>query len=254
MLDGLEGIRFFRRFVGPVALHAGKAQGESAFVARAYLNFVESDFGDKLRLDVDGIAVASDFKFQQFLGLPEEHLVGKTFESLAQHGESALYGIACAQMQITQPAAPAAVAPFGGKDHQVKGTGLLYLEPTLPARSGGVDGISSFRHEAFVPLAEGAREKVFGLIGTCGREVRNDVSGGNNSSQSGEPLGLRLIDDRLAMEIQSIEPKRSHGEFGEQAIHLQLAAKAAHGHLERLGAALGIETKHFAIEDQVVRG
>src|SRR5580658_2715858 len=109
----LKGIGFGGGFVRAKALHPGKTQSQTAHVARADLDFVERNFDHQLRLDVHGIAVAVDFKLQQFLRLPLEHFVGEALERLAQHCEAALFGVARSEMQVAEPSLATAVSPLG---------------------------------------------------------------------------------------------------------------------------------------------
>src|SRR2546430_15441584 len=83
-------------------------------------DLVERDFGDDLGADVHGVVVASDLDLEEFLGLPGEHLVGQSLERLAEHHESAAFGVARAQMQIAQRAAAPAAAPLRGEDDEIE--------------------------------------------------------------------------------------------------------------------------------------
>ena len=56
----------------------------------------------------------------QPLGLPGEQLVGEALERLADHHELAGVGIARAEVEVREPAAPPAVAPLGREHDEVE--------------------------------------------------------------------------------------------------------------------------------------
>ena len=56
------------------------------------------------RADVDGVVVARDLELEQPLRLPRQHLVGQSFERLAEHDEAAALGIARAEVQVAEHA------------------------------------------------------------------------------------------------------------------------------------------------------
>src|SRR4029079_12249716 len=72
---GLDGVRLGGWLVGAIALHAGKAERDPAWVARARLDAVEGDLDDELGADVDDVTLSARLQLEEVLGLPGEHLV-----------------------------------------------------------------------------------------------------------------------------------------------------------------------------------
>ena len=54
--------------------------------------------------------------------------------------------------------------------------------------------------------------------------------------------------------MQAIEEVRRERQLGAHALDVELAAEAAHRHLERLRRAVGGERDGLAVEDQLLRG
>ncbi len=212
-LHGFKRIRFRRGFIRAITFHARETQGEPARIARAHLDFVKYDLGDQLRLDKNRVIISSDFEREQLLGLPLQHRVGQTLKGLAEHCKSAFVRIARAQVQIAQPAVPAAMSPFGRQNHEIQGAWALHLNPTLAARSRRIQCIGRFRHDAFVPALQGFVEKLLRAPNLRRGQVRHQRAT-RQSRQRVEAAPLRFVEQRTAIEVQQVEPERRHGQFG----------------------------------------
>src|SRR4051794_23657050 len=100
-----------------VAHDAGEAECDAAWVAGGALDAVEGDLDDLLGPQLHDVVVLdgarADGQLGEPLGLPGEHLVGHALEGLAEHHEVVtLLGCACAEVDVGEPALPAARAPF----------------------------------------------------------------------------------------------------------------------------------------------
>ena len=188
-----ESVGIGRGFVGAVTLHAGKTEGEAAGVAGADLQVIEGDLHHQFRFDVDGVLIARDFDFQELFRLPGEDFVGEAFEGFAEHGEAAFLGVPGAQVEIAEPAAAAATAPFGGEHHQVKRADTLDLEPTPAARAGGVASGYGLGHDALMAAVERAAEEIGGAAGVGGESMRDEDFGRGEFGEQGETACLGLI-------------------------------------------------------------
>jgi hypothetical protein len=69
-----------------------------------------------------------------------------------------------------------------------------------------------------------------------------------------EALLRRPIEQRRAVDVQAIEEVDRERQLGAHALDVELAAEAAHRHLERQRRAVGGERDGLAVEDQLVRG
>ena len=121
--------------VRPVALDAGEAQGDAAGVAGGGLDAVERDLDDELRTHEHRDSLTAGLALEQLLRLPLEQLVGQSLEALADHDEVARARIAGAEVEVREPALPAAVAPFGTEHDEVVRPHRLDLAPA-PCRDG----------------------------------------------------------------------------------------------------------------------
>src|ERR1041385_8216633 len=111
--------------------------------------------------------------------------------------------------------------------------GLLDLQPALSAGAGGIRGSSSLGHNPLVALFECAAQKLRGAIGVGGQRV-GDQGMGREFGESGEAPRLRLVKQRLAVEIEQIKPIRGERQFGAHALQIQLAAEPSRGDLKRM--------------------
>src|SRR6059058_1797539 len=103
-----------------VSLHTREAQREAPRILRARLNFIERNFRDDLGTNEHNVTIAADLELEKLLRLPPEHLVGQSFERLAEHDEAAALGVARAEMQIAQRSLTPAAAPLRREDHEVE--------------------------------------------------------------------------------------------------------------------------------------
>ena len=142
-------------------------------------------------------------------------------------------------MQIAQPPLAPPIAPFRGENHQVERVRLLDLQPALPARSRSIGRADRLRHDAFIAAIERLPQKLGAFSGSavtrCGTSFRPA-----RARKRREAPYLRLVDHRLAVEIQQVEPIRCQRQFGAHAVEIELAAETFGGHLERLRTAIGV--------------
>src|SRR6266403_2313447 len=123
MPHGLDGIRLVRALVRAVAYDAREAQRQATRIGGARLEAVERDLHDELGPDVHHVSGASGLELEQLGRLPLEHFVRHPLEGLPQHHEPAGVRIAGAEVEVREPAAAAAMAPFGGEYDQVECVG-----------------------------------------------------------------------------------------------------------------------------------
>src|SRR5207247_1591455 len=146
--DGLDGIRLIRAFVRAVAHDAREAQRQAARIRRARLDAVEGDLHHQLGPHVHHVSVASRLELEQLRRLPLEHLVRHPFERLPEHREAST--VTGPKVKIGEPAAAAAVAPFGGEHDEVEGVSGLQLEPCGAARASFVARVQGLGHQPFL--------------------------------------------------------------------------------------------------------
>src|SRR3989475_10383722 len=97
---------------------------------------------------VPHVSVASRLELEQLRRLPLEHLVRHPFERLPEHREAST--VTGPKVKIGEPAAAAAVAPFGGEHDEVEGVSGLQLEPCGAARASIVARVQRPGHQPFL--------------------------------------------------------------------------------------------------------
>ena len=149
---------------------------------------------------------------------------------------------------------PPAVAPFGGEHDEVERVRALDLEPARAAPAGLVGRVERLHHHAFVA----ARERV-GVEGLGGGDVGGDEARDHERRRQRARRARRSARARAARaasapsRVQAIEEVDRERQLGAHALDVELAAEAAHRHLERLRRAVGGERDRLAVEDQLVR-
>ena len=146
--------------VRSIPFDARKSQRQSAGILRALLQIVEGNFDDQLRTHEHDMALTAHFPFEQRRRLPLEQRIGHPLECLAEHDEAVARGIASAKVEIAQPPAPSAAAPFGGEHDEIERANLLDLQPRASAAARRVRRIERLRHHPFVAAADGAFEEL----------------------------------------------------------------------------------------------
>src|SRR5205814_8825217 len=96
-----------------VRAHPREPQRGPSRVTRRRLYAVERDLGYQLGPHVYDRVVATGRQLLQSRGLPRQHLVGETFERLADHHELLRVAIARAEVEVREPAATTTVSPLG---------------------------------------------------------------------------------------------------------------------------------------------
>src|SRR5438132_6144920 len=204
LAHGVDGVRFGRRFVGAITLHARESQRQATRVMRACLHIVERDLGDELRTNIDGVVVSGDLERQELFGLPGEHLVRHPLERFSEHDEPSANRIARAQVQIAQPSPPPAVPPFSSEDHEVQRARHLYLQPLLTAAAGGVAGGKRLHHHTFVATLQRVLHEARGVCAAWPPPARHEQRTRNRGERR-EAFGLRLVDQRCAVDVQAVK-------------------------------------------------
>ena len=131
---------------------------------------------------------------------------------------------------------------------------FLDLEPAGAAASGLVRGFQRFRHDALVA----ARERVVvesprGLL-VAGDKARDEDLRRQNLREDVEALARGSCGEVLALGEHAVEEKDAQRVRRPRRLHVELAPEAAHGFLERVGRAVGLERDRFAVEDRFARG
>ena len=156
-------------------------------------------------------------------------------------------------MQVAQRPAPAAVSPLDGEHHEIERPRPLDLQPRLPAPAGGVRAVHRLGHHPFVPALDRAHQKRGGFFGSRRDQARHDPGGGHLLAERRDAARVRLVGERLAVQIQRVEEHRRDGQLLTQPIDVELAAEAPHGHLKRVRGAVGPERDRFAVQDDLAR-
>src|SRR5262245_63394334 len=72
-------------------------------------------------------------------------------------------------------------------------------------------------------------------------------------AERAEPLRLRMVDERCAVEVQAIEEKWRQRTRRSQAVHFEPPTEPLHRPLKRVWRAIGAQRDHFTVEDHVMR-
>ncbi len=140
--------------------------------------------------------------------LPGEHLVGQPLEGLAEHDE-ATGRIPGAEVQVGQPAAPAAVSPFGGEDDQVEGVPWLHLDPGRSAPADVVRRRGRLDDHTFLSVVEGGGERGLGGRGGVGHGPADPGRVWYGAVERGPTHGAGLVDEVGAVQVQSVKEERA---------------------------------------------
>ncbi len=135
------------------------------------------------------------------LRLPFEQLVRQTFEGLAQHHEAAADGIPSSKVQVAQPAAAPAVAPFRGQHDEVERVNRLDLEPGSSPAPRLVGCIERLRHDPLVPGFQGRGEEGFARLDLAGHQPLDPQRTRQRFRQRGDALLARKVDQAAAVYI-----------------------------------------------------
>ena len=238
-----DHVGFLRILVGPVALDPGEAQRDAARVARGGLDAVERDLDHQLGAHHHGNPVALGLARQESLGLPAQQLVGQPLERLAHHDEVARLRVARAEVEVGEPAPPAAVPPFGAEHHQVVGAHRLDLAPRPAAPSRRVGRRRVLDHDA---LVTGSDRLVKHLLGRRG-VAREDAGDRMRRCDRLEPCGAfvqRGVEEVLAVDVQDVEQER------DDPLRRRPAVDLGHRELKRRGPA-GIHPQRLAVEHRL---
>src|SRR5256885_7866963 len=118
---------------------------------------------------------------------------------------------------------------------------LLDLEPAGAAASGLVRGVQRFRHDSFMAARERVVvESLRGLL-VAGDEARDEDLRRQKFRERVDALARGPRGKVLALGEQAIEEKDAQGVRGARRLYVELAPEAAHGFLERIGRAVGLE-------------
>jgi len=203
---------------------------------------------------MDGIRVATDLELEQPLGLPLEHLVGHALERLAQHDEAAGLRVARAEMHIREPSPASSMPPLRREHHEVERVRRLHLEPPLAPPAGLVRRVQRLGHDPLVPAGECLIEESLGLLGRGRHRTRYQQPARRYLAERRKAALLRLVEQRLTVDIQEVEEEGSERQVAPQTLDVQPAAEPAHRRLKRKRRTVRSERDRLAVQDQLPRG
>src|SRR5262249_13030613 len=105
-------------------------------------------------------------------------------------------------------------------------------------------------HDALVAAGEGPFDEGVRRLRIRGDETGDDRGAGQERSERGKALVLRAIDERMAVEVEAVEEIGAERQAFSHRRHVELAAEAAHGDLERVRYPIATEGNGLAVEDQ----
>ena len=79
-------------------------------------------------------------------------------------------------------------------------------------------------------------------------QPRDDVGGNDEGPEHVDPPCQRLVDQRLAVEIERIKEERRERQLAGEPIDVEFPAEAAHRDLKRLGKPVAAHRDHLAVE------
>ena len=88
-------------------------------------------------------------------------------------------------------------------------------------------------HHAFVTVRDRLLYELGGALLVSGEHVRNQRAGRRKLRQRSEAPRLRLIQKRLSIEVQQIEPERAERQLGAHAVEIELAIESPRGQIGR---------------------
>jgi hypothetical protein len=100
---------------------------------------------------------------------------------------------------------------------------------------------------------QGFRGKARGRLGARRDQPWNNVRLGHVLGEDGDAPSKRLVNQRIAIEVQGIEEHRRDRNFRAQRIIVQLASEAAHRVLKRTRRAVGPQRDRLAVEHDLAR-
>ncbi len=189
----------------------------------------------------------------ELLGLPGEQPVREALEGLAEHHKAA-DAVAAAQVQVAEQARAPPAAPFRREHHQVQRVRLLHLEPVAAAPAGGVGRVRVLGHQPLVASGEGLLQEGLGAVGVRVREPRDDEPGRQAVGERAMALAGRCVEERLAVERQTVEAEHRERQRRAQLGIVAVAAEAAHRHLKGQRAAVRRERQRLAVQHQLAGG
>src|SRR5439155_11560153 len=155
---------------------------------------------------------------------PLEDLVRHALERLAEHHETTR-GVARSQVQVREPSAPPAVAPFGREHDEVEGVGPLDLQPSGTARAGFIGRVQVLGDESFVPGAYRGVEERLRLRGVSRDEVLWAPRLRNALREPVVTMSVRLRQQRRAVGVNKVEEECRERELAAPFFHVELASE-----------------------------
>ena len=241
--DRVDRVRLGGGLVVAVAQHAREPQGHAARVARRALQAVERDLDHLLGADGHDPAVVAGRQLREPLGLPREHLVGHALERLAQHHEPA-GGVARAEVDVGQVAAPTPGAVLDREDDQVEGVPRLDLDPPGTATTRLVRRRRRLHDDAL--LAVGRRRPRTASDGLVGRRRHEPLHGPRTGDgvQGRQPREQRRVEQVDAVHVQAVEEERRQDDLGRRG------RGPGRGLLERPRPTVRPDRERLAVEHQ----
>ena len=200
------------------------------------------------------MAVATGLQLEQPAGLPCKCRVGQPLEGLAEHDEAASRRVACAEVEVAQPALPPSATPFGRQHHEVECRRRLDLQPGGAPNARRVTGRHRLGHHALVTHAERRVDERVRLCRGRREHAGDEPSASGDRFQHGSAARERFVNHLVGIDGQAIEEEGRERQIAAHCAILGRAPEAAHGHLERLGLPVGLERKHFSVEHESARG
>ena len=111
-------------------------------------------------------------------------------------------------MQVAEPTATPAAAPFGREHDEVERVGDLDLEPRGAAAAGLVGRRERFRHQSLVSPVERVAQEPLGRLTLRGHDARHDQVRRHVSGERRDALLGRAIDQIRAVRMQTVEAEQ----------------------------------------------
>ena len=140
--------------------------------------------------------------------------------------------------------------PLGREHDEVERERRLDLQPA-PASPAGLVRCSERLHQhALVTLGQRGGEEPLGFLRVGGHEPGHAHRLREHRLERREPLSGGAVEQVVAVEVEAVEEDRRERDRPSQLVDVELAAEAAHRHLERPWPAAVVERDRLAVEDE----
>src|SRR5207245_2222241 len=158
-----------------------------------------------------------------------------------------------AEMQVAHRAPAPAASPFRRKDNEVQRVRLLDLQPRAAPAARRIEAIERLGHHPFVTGGESLPRERGRIVRIRSDKARNDVGGGQVTSENRRPERERFVDQRIAIEIQGIEEEGCERQLLAETRDVEFPPEPPHGDLEGMRAAAGPNRDDFTVENELAR-